>query len=300
MNKVNFVEVGPRDGFQSINEFIPTNLKIKIIEGIIAAGVKKIQVTSFVSPKAIPQMKDAKEVVAALLKKYQTKDVEFFALVPNFHGAKAAFQAGLREVSTVISVSESHNKANINKTVDEAFGEVRRILDELPELKVSIDVATAFTCPFEGYIPIESLLSYIKKGVEIGINNFTLCDTVGGATPKMVSEVITAVYEYFPEISLGIHIHDTRNMGTACTLAAVESGVDTVQAALAGLGGCPFAPGASGNVSSEDLIYMFIEMGIETGIDFKKILEIAKFEKNNIKGNYSGHHIYIGNGDCNK
>ena len=116
----------------------------------------------------------------------------------------------------------------------------------------------------------------------------------------MVSEVITAVYEYFPEISLGIHIHDTRNMGTACTLAAVESGVDTVQAALAGLGGCPFAPGASGNVSSEDLIYMFIEMGIETGIDFKKILEIAKFEKNNIKGNYSGHHIYIGNGDCNK
>ena len=298
MRKINLVEVGPRDGFQNVKEYIPLATKLRIIDGLIAAGVKRIQLTSFVSSKAIPQMKDAEEVVRKTLKKYQGHSLDFFALVPNVFGAKAASAAGLQEVSTVISVSESHNKANINRTVAESLKDLAKMKQELPDLKIGLDLATTFTCPFEGVTPVENVLELIKSGIDIGINRFSLCDTVGEANPKQVRETIQVVQQAFSDIILDLHIHDTRNMGMACTLAGVEAGIDNIQTALGGLGGCPFAPGASGNVASEDVVYMFNQMGYETGIDFEKMLAIAKYEKTVIVGNFSGHQVNIG-AKCN-
>lgn len=294
MRKINLVEVGPRDGFQNVKEYIPLEVKLRIIDGIIKSGVRRLQLTSFVSPRAIPQMKDAAQVVRQTIDKYEGKPLEFFALVPNLFGAKAAMSAGLREVSTVISVSETHNKANVNQTVTESLSGLAKMREELPDLNICLDLATTFTCPFEGVTPVEKVLDMIKKGMDIGISRFSLCDTIGEANPGQVRKTIKAVQDAFADIVLDIHIHDTRNMGIACTLAAVEAGIDNVQAALGGLGGCPFAPGASGNVASEDVIYMLNQMGYDTGVDFTKILAIAKYEKSVIKGNFSGHQISIG------
>lgn len=285
--KIAIVEVGPRDGFQNLCEYIPTEEKLRFIDGLVDSGIKHIQITSFVSPKAIPQMRDATEVAKAALARHP--ELEFFALVPNLRGAQAARDAGLRKVSNVISLSESHNKANIRKTHAESFAELDKILETLPELEVSVDVATAFGCPFEGKIPTERLLAFLDVLYKKGIREFTLCDTTGMANPAQVREVVSKVREAFPDATFQAHIHDTRNMGMVNTLAAIEAGIDMVQSTLGGLGGCPFAPGASGNTSTEDLVNMLNEMGFETGVDVEKLVSLAREEKEKIPGIYSGH-----------
>lgn len=292
--KVNFIEVGPRDGFQNVKEYIPVAHKVKVIEGLLTAGVKRMEMTLFMSPKAIPQLRDATEVVQQVLRNHSNEDIELYALVPNTFGAKAAQAAGLKEVAAVISVSESHNKANINRTVEESLAGLAKMREDVPDITIGLSMATSFTCPFEGVTPVENVLKVIRRGIELGINRFCLADTVGGANPKQVRDTIAIVNQVFPNIVLDVHIHDTRNMGIACTLAAIEAGVPNVQAALGGLGGCPFAPGASGNVASEDVIYMLNEMGFDTGIDFEKIMEVARFEKTVVKGNFSGHQLNLG------
>lgn len=290
-NKVQIVEVGPRDGFQNLKDYIPVDKKLKVMEALIEAGVKHMQHTSFVSPKAIPQLKDAGEITETLLKKYPGYD--FFALVPNLYGARKAYELGLRKVSYVISLSVSHNKANINRTHEESFGELKTIIETYKDLNVCVDVATTFGCPFEGKFPTETVVKFIEKIADMGIKEMSLADTIGVANPRQVREIVTAVKKEFPEVEFQVHIHDTRNMGMVNTLAAIESGITKVQSALGGLGGCPFAPGASGNTATEDLIYMLNEMGYDTGIDFSKILKAAKYEKSIIEGNYSGHHLNI-------
>lgn len=292
--QVQFIEVGPRDGFQSVKEYIPVPVKLGIIDALVAAGVKRMEMTSFVSPKAIPQLKDAAEVVQKTLEKHDNSEMEFYALVPNIYGAKAALAAGLSEVATVISVSESHNKANINRTVAQSLEGLERMRQELPDLCINLSMATAFTCPFEGVTPIENVLRIIRRGTELGITRFCLADTIGQADPQMVRRTLRIVQAVFPDITLDVHIHDTRNMGVACSLAAIEAGVTHVQAALGGLGGCPFAPGASGNVASEDLLYMLDCMGYHTGIQFDRVLQAAKYEAAVIHGNFSSHQIHIG------
>ncbi|KMO87313.1 hydroxymethylglutaryl-CoA lyase [Megasphaera cerevisiae DSM 20462] len=292
--QVQFIEVGPRDGFQSVKEYIPVPVKLRIIDALVAAGVKRMEMTSFVSPKAIPQLKDAAEVVQKTLEKHDNSEMEFYALVPNIYGAKAALAAGLSEVATVISVSESHNKANINRTVAQSLEGLERMRQELPDLCINLSMATAFTCPFEGVTPIENVLRIIRRGTELGITRFCLADTIGQADPQMVRRTLRIVQAVFPDITLDVHIHDTRNMGVACSLAAIEAGVTHVQAALGGLGGCPFAPGASGNVASEDLLYMLDCMGYHTGIQFDRVLQAAKYEAAVIHGNFSSHQIHIG------
>lgn len=300
MNKqLNIVEVGPRDGFQSVKEFIPTEVKLSIIDGIIEAGCKKVQITSFVSPKAIPQMRDAREITEKVLEKYEGRGVDFFALVPNFYGANAAVEAGLREISPVMSLSESHNMSNVKRTCQQSLDEIKKIRDAFPDIKISQDIATVFGCPFEGEMQsIDPLLSLLEKLRAIGIHHFTLCDTVGLAWPSLVEEVFTAVKREFPEDEFGVHIHDTRNMGIVNSLTALRCGADSAQAAIAGLGGCPFAPGATGNTSTEDLVYMLNKCGYDTGIDFDRLLKTAKFVKENIEGNFSGHHINIQENPC--
>ncbi len=293
MNKhIDIIEVGPRDGFQNLKEYIPAERKIAIIEELIASGVKHMQITSFVSPKAIPQMRDAEEVAAKVTRKHP--DLDLFALVPNFRGAQNAKAAGLKKVTTVISLSTSHNMANIRRTHDQSFDELEKIVESFPDVDISLDIATAFGCPFEGKVrDVNRLLSFMKRGYDLGVRIFNLCDTVGMADPKQVRDFVTAAKQAFPDARIEIHIHDTRGLGLACTLAGMEAGADGVQSTLGGLGGCPFAPGASGNTSTEDLVFMLNEMGYDTGIDFKKILSAAKNEFAAIEGNYSGANIRV-------
>ena len=289
--KVNIIEVGPRDGFQSVKKFIPTEIKLEVINGLVQSGVKKIQATSFVSPKAIPQMQDAKTIVQTCLQKYP--HISFFALVPNLYGAKVAVESGLDEISYVISVSESHNQANVKRTCDESFGELKMIREQFPDLRINLDAATAFGCPFEGDPSLKRLKSYIRRGIDLGIRSFNIADTIGVAYPTMVREYISALISEYPQAEFHVHIHDTRNMGIINSYTAIECGVKGIEVSLGGLGGCPFAPGASGNTATEDFVYMLGKMGYDTGIDFKRLLITAKHLKSCVDGNYSGHHIFI-------
>ena len=294
--KAKVVEIGPRDGFQNVKEFIPTEIKLQIIDGLVQSGFKKIQVTSFVSEKAIPQMKDAAVIADRVLHKYE--GVDFFALVPNFYGARSAVAAGLKEITPVISLSESHNRANVKRTVDESVEEIKKIRQTFPDIRITQDIACVFGCPFEGEMPAEALLLLVGRLKEIGVDAFTLCDTVGLAYPALVERTFRAVKSEFPGVEFNAHIHDTRNMGILNSYVALGSGADSIQAAVGGLGGCPFAPGATGNTSSEDLVYMLNHCGYDTGIDFDKLLDAARFAKEHIDGNFSGHQIHISPNPC--
>lgn len=291
MEEIRIIEVGPRDGFQNLPEYIPLAQKLHVIDGLMAAGVKHMQITSFVSAKAIPQMKDAKELAGICLEKYPEADL--FALIPNLKGAQVAWEVGMRSVAYVISLSESHNKANINRTHEQSLAELSRIREEYPELRLCVDIATTFGCPFEGKQGIDNLLGLMEQIVGYGVNVFNLCDTVGVADPAQVRRTIRRVKEVYPAAQLQVHIHDTRGMGLANTLAAIEAGVRDVQSSIGGLGGCPFAPGASGNTSTEDLVYMLEQMGMNTGIRFNELLQVTRELCEKIPGNYSGHQIRI-------
>lgn len=300
MNKAKVVEIGPRDGFQNVKEIIPTEVKLHVIDGVIEAGFKKVQIGSFVSPRAIPQMADFREVAEKVLTKYADSDVEIFALVPNFKGAAMAKEVGLKEVTPVMSLTESHNMNNVKKTREQSIEEIARMKQEFPELKLTQDIACVFGCPFEGEVKsLDPLLELIGKLIGVGVDAFTLCDTVGLSYPKLVIETLDAVRKNFPGYEFNIHIHDTRNMGILNSWIALEHGADSVQTAIGGLGGCPFAPGATGNTSTEDLIYALNKNGIETGINFDKLLATAKYAHENIPtGNFSGHQIMVPEHPC--
>lgn len=294
MSKIDIYEVGPRDGFQNIKKYISKETKMGIIDMLVESGIRKLQITSFMNPKAIPQMADAAEVAAACVALYP--ELCLSALVPNMHGADKAWESGLRSIFYVTSLSESHNLKNINRTHKRSLQEFIEIRKKYPEFHISLDLATAFGCPFEGKNKtpqdvVEFLVPYIGNGLD----EVDLCDTIGIANPRQVRSTISAIWERFPSLLLQVHIHDTRNMGMVNTLAAIEAGVTTVQSTLGGLGGCPFAPGATGNLSTEDLVYMLNTMGYDTGIDFEKIYCAALAERECIgEGNYSGHHINHG------
>ena len=289
--EINILEVGPRDGFQNLKQMLTTEQKLEIIDGLIDAGIKELEITSFVSPKAIPQMADSKKIAKYCIEKYP--EAKIYALIPNLKGAENAWNSGIRHVSYVISLSESHNKANINRTHDESFAELKKLITAYPDLDICVGLATVFGCPFEGIPKISVAVDFAKKLWDYGIRSINLADTIGIAAPDQVRETVYAMKDALPECEFQIHIHDTRNMGMVNTLAAIECGITTVQSTLGGLGGCPFAPGASGNTATEDLVYMLERMGYKTGIDFEKLLAISKYQKNIIDGIYSGHHINI-------
>lgn len=292
---IDIIEVGPRDGFQNLPSFIHTEEKIRIISSLIDCGVKHLQITSFVSPKAIPQMRDAKEVVDAILSMEKAKDLDLFALVPNLYGARAAVEAGLKKITTVISLSKSHNQANIRRTHDESFEELAAMMRELEGVEITLDVATTFGCPFEGkYTDTAPLLAFLQRAYDLGVRTFNLCDTIGIADPAQVRNVGTEVKKAFPDVRIEVHVHDTYGLGVVNSLAGIEAGADGVQSTLGGLGGCPFAPGASGNTATEDLNRMLQHMGYDTGIDSDALVELAKsLYKNVPDGNFSGHLLHI-------
>lgn len=300
MNKAKVVEIGPRDGFQNVKEIIPTEVKLHVIDGIIDAGFKKVQIGSFVSPRAIPQMADFRNVAETVLNKYADADVEIFALVPNFKGAQMATEVGLKEVTPVMSLTESHNMNNVKKTREQSIEEIAKMKQAFPELKLTQDIACVFGCPFEGEVKsLDPLLELIGKLISVGVDAFTLCDTVGLSYPKLVIETLDAVRANFPGYEFNIHIHDTRNMGILNSWLALEHGADSVQTTVGGLGGCPFAPGATGNTATEDLIYALNKNGVETGVDFDKVLKVAKYAFEKIPtGNFSGHQIKVPEHPC--
>ncbi len=297
MKAIEIYEVGPRDGFQNQKIYIPKENKLRIIDAIAASGVNHIQVTSFVSPKAIPQMADSAEVAAACVEKHP--ELSLYALAPNLRGASNAWNAGIKHIFYVVSLSASHNKANINRTHEQSMKEYLNIRENLPDMEVSIDLATTFGCPFEGKPSTQAVVDFIGSYVEAGVGEVDLCDTVGLANPAQVREVIAAVKGAFPSLELQVHIHDTRNMGMVNTLAAIEAGVTKCQSTLGGLGGCPFAPGASGNLATEDLVYMLNDMGYATGIDTDALVAAARLEKELLGyGNFSGHLMNINSAQC--
>ena len=273
--RVTLCEVGTRDGFQIEPEFISTDDKIAVVDLLSAAGVPRIEVTSFVSPKAIPQLRDAEQVMAAIQRRPGTR---YAALVPNDKGASRAVEAGVDAIHTVLSASESHNLANVNMTIADSVEKLRGVMQiaERAKLPVNAGISTSFGCPFEGRTPIAQLESVVRRLVDIGARAIGLADTTGMANPRQVSDVLEFLMPRFPGIEWTLHTHDTRAMAIPNILAAMALGVTHFDASIGGLGGCPFAPGASGNVCSEDLVHCLHSMGVETGIDLDRLVSVSK------------------------
>lgn len=274
--KVLIREVGPRDGLQSEQTYIPAGQKLQLIEDLTLAGLKAIEVTSFVHPRAVPQLRDAEEVVSGLPRR---PGVCYSALIANVRGLRRALAAGVDEVQVVISASEAHNLRNVNMTVNESLARLSEMQSlargELLVLRVAI--ATAFGCPYEGRIPYSRVVSLAHSCASMGITQITLADTAGMANPRQVRELLNVLKRELPPVEFALHFHDTRGMGLANVLAGLEAGISIMESSVGGLGGCPFIPGATGNIATEDLVFMLQEMGIETGINVTKVVECARF-----------------------
>jgi hydroxymethylglutaryl-CoA lyase len=273
--RVTLCEVGTRDGFQIEPDFIPTELKVEVVDALAEAGVPCIEVTSFVHPKVVPQLRDAAEVMAKIRRRPGTR---YAALVPNDTGAVRAVDAGVDVIHTVISASESHNLANVNMTIDESLDKLRAVMAVAARAGVAVGcgISTSFGCPFEGDVPVDRLRRLVARLVDLGARAVGLADTTGVANPRQVGRIFETLMPDSPGIEWTLHTHDTRAMAIPNILAAMECGVTHLDASIGGLGGCPFAPGASGNVCSEDLVHCLHAMGIETGIDLEALVRVSK------------------------
>ena len=268
---VKIYEVGPRDGLQNESRLIATDDKIAFIDALSATGLPAIEITSFVNPKWIPQLADAAEVARRIQRR---PGIVYSALVPNRQGLDSAIAAGMKEVAVFMSASETHNKKNVNKTIAatlQAFEET--VPPALAAgLKVRAYVSTVYGCPYEGAVDPNKAVELCRKLRDLGCYQISLGDTIGVANPRQVRDVLSRVFAEIPVGDVAVHFHDTRGTALANILVAIEMGVTTVDAALGGLGGCPYAPGASGNVATEDVIYMLEGMGMRTGVDIDKVM----------------------------
>lgn len=267
-------EVAPRDGLQIETKWVETNDKVRLIESLSAAGFGRIEVSSFVSPKAVPALRDAAEVFACIERRPGTI---YTALVPNRKGAEAALAARADELNFVMSASETHNLANMNMTHEHSLASLAEIVKPAHEsgALVNATVATAFGCPFEGAQGFEKILSIVERYRDLGADGITLADTTGMANPNQVSQLLGEALMLVPSDKLTLHFHNTRGLGLVNVLAAYNAGARRFDTALGGLGGCPFAPGASGNVCTEDLVNLCHEIGVTTGLDLQRLIDLS-------------------------
>ncbi|UQU64945.1 hydroxymethylglutaryl-CoA lyase [Couchioplanes caeruleus] len=261
-------EVAPRDGLQN-EEPIPTDNKVRLIDALSRTGVRRIEAVSFVHPKAIPQMADADEVWA---RAWHNPDVRYSALIPNTRGAERAIKAGFREIEVVVSASDTHNRRNLNRSTGDSLDDIAGLIPLVHEAGATLEVivATSFGCPFEGDIAPDRVASIVERVRADGADRVAFGDTTGMATPRRVRDLLSAVR---PEL---LHFHNTRGTGLANVLTALELGVTEFDASVGGIGGCPYAPGASGNIATEELVHMLEDMGIDTGIDLDELIRVAE------------------------
>ena len=274
MQRLYIQEVVTRDGFQAESSFIPSADKIALINRLSKAGYAKIEVTSFTSPKALPMLADAQEVMRKI---DRVPGVEYTVLIPNLKGAERALEVGVDEFNLVMSVSETHNQSNLRMTRADsakALGNVIRIAHDA-KVAVNVSLSTSFGCPMSGMTPISELMHWIDHFVNEGVRGISICDTTGMANPQHVKEVCEQAQSKYPAMEWTLHFHNTRGMGLANALAAVEVGINRFDSSLGGLGGCPYAPGATGNVCTEELVHMFDLMGYNTNINLDLLLECS-------------------------
>ncbi|HEX9163343.1 MAG TPA: hydroxymethylglutaryl-CoA lyase [Thermoanaerobaculia bacterium] len=289
VDEVKVVEVGPRDGLQNEKVTIPTQTKIDYITALSDAGLRVIEAGAFVSPKWVPQMADTGDVYRNIPK---DPGVEYPVLVPNMRGLDRAIEAGVQSIAIFTAASETFNKRNINMSIDESFDNYAPVAMRALEhgMRVRGYVSTAFGCPYEGDVPPEKVLEVSARLLDLGCYEVSVGDTIGVGTPMQVQGVIGVLLQVIPRTKLAMHFHDTRGTALANTLAALEMGIATFDASSGGLGGCPYAPGASGNMATEDLIYLLDGMAIETGVDLKKLVAasqvIAPFLDHPLPGRY--------------
>lgn len=271
-------EVGPRDGFQGIKEFIPTEKKIEFIGMLLSAGIKEMEVTSFVSPKAIPQLADSAQVLYETKKRHP--DVKLTALVPNVKGAELALASGADELNFVLSASESHNRSNIKCTVSESVARLDDIIALVGhDAEIAVSIATSFMCPFEGRIAPATVKTLIETIREKGIDRFCLAETIGTCGPRDFSETLGTVKTALGGCVTYLHIHDTLGMALLNVKAALDEGFHSFDSSTGGLGGCPFAPGAAGNIATEDMVFFLGSIGVATELDTLRLVEVARSMK---------------------
>ena len=291
--KITVKEVGPRDGLQNESVFVPTADKIAWINQLSHTGVSYIEITSFVHPKWIPALSDAVEVAQGI---ERAPGVTYGALVPNAKGLERALLANVDDVAVFMSASETHNHKNINNSIEDTFPILKETAQAALAAKKTVRgyISTVFGCPYEGNVKIDAVIRVAENLLEMGIQEISLGDTIGIAHPRQVQEVLEVLLKRFPAERLAMHFHNTYGMALANTLVSVEMGISTFDSAVGGLGGCPYAPGASGNMATEDLLYMLHGMGMTTGIESTKMLEAARFLQGKMGKKLSSHQMQIG------
>jgi len=271
--RISVREVGPRDGLQN-EDPVPTEDKVELIDRLSATGVTRIEAVSFVRPAAIPQMADAEEVWKRITR---APAVRYSALVPNLRGAARALDSGLAEIEAVVSASDTHNRKNVNRGTEESLDDIAVIIDQAHQRGAAcqVIVSTAWGCPYEGDVPVSRVIGVAGRAVADGADSISFGDTTGMATPRRVRELVGGFRDAHPDVPLNLHFHNTRGTGLANVLAALELGVADFDASVGGLGGCPYAPGATGNIATEELVHMVEDMGVATGIDLAAMIDAA-------------------------
>lgn len=296
---VSVYEVGPRDGLQNELRTLSTPDKARLIDALVESGLTRIEVTSFVSPRWIPQLADAEKVLALVQRR---EGVTFSALVPNLKGLERAHAAGLQEAAVFLSVTESHSKKNINKSVAEAIAAARDVAKAAHAhgMRVRGYLSTVWGCPYEGLTPVPKVLEVVKQLADLGLYQLSLGDTIGVGTPNHTAQLVTEVSKLVPLEQIALHLHDTRGTALANALVGLSMGITTFDSSIGGLGGCPYAPGAAGNLATEDLVYMLQGMGVQTGIDLGRLVAAGELAQELIGRKLSGKYLQAALGEREK